>query len=152
MGMAVPKNSPYFKFLRNSVIKVQERGTHSLIRKRWIKDIEKCPVTPVRAINVEKIFTLFFILIGGAFLALTILLAETLTMRLQQKDHHYDGNKTGSATHLERMSQEIIGAQEAVNSLEIPGQDLYPDKREALVNLETLLFVIQKLDNKMFSK
>ncbi len=152
MGMAVPKNSPYYKFLRNSVIKVQERGTHSLIRKRWIKDIEKCPVTPVRAINVEKIFTVFFILIGGALLALTILLAETLTMRIQQKDHLDDGNKNGTGTNLERMYQEITGAQEKVNSLEIPGQDLYPDKREALMNLETLLFVIQKLDNKLLSK
>ncbi len=85
MSIGLPKNSPYKKFLTRLTEQIKENGVLQLTRQRWHQEVKSCPVTPVRPINLEKVFTLGFLIMGGMLLALVILAVELVLSQSRGK-------------------------------------------------------------------
>ncbi len=142
--MALPKNSPYANFLRNSISQMIESGIHQFFKKTWIPVTPKCPGSTVRAISMEKIFTLFIIVTSGFGLALIVFVIEFMV-----KPPGNTGTlteKSSNHSKLDKIVDDIMEAQTRLNKVEIPGQDLLPERRSVLSDLERLLDIISHLN------
>ncbi len=133
MSFALPKNSPYFKFLKDVINKFRENGALNSIHSRWLHRIENCPITPTRPISIEKTFTVFFIISGGAALALTLFMLEIVIGKAQKN------KKNNTNPILDELIKHIMEAIEIAHHLEAPVTHLHADKANVLVNLNDVL-------------
>ncbi len=149
MSFGLPKNSPYFKFLKRTINKIKENGALSSIHSRWMHPVEKCPATPARAISIEKIFTLFFIISGGLIMALTLFILEIMYDKITRRDSDVPQSGTpvkDTNALLDELTADIHEAMEIVRYSEVPVQDLHADKREVLMFLDDMLDFIGRID------
>ncbi len=80
--------------LWRNVYKIRENGALSIITQRWVEPIPKCPITPVRAITLKKIFTLFGVILVGLVGSCLVLFSELLWKPCSNQK--YDSTTTGS--------------------------------------------------------
>ncbi len=139
--MALPYNSPYFRFLQRSAQDIKETGTLDGIKKRYADEVRKCPPAPARPLSMEKIFTLFLFVIAGFALACLVLMLECIlgsgTRNLKAIDN-FDANVEGLRLSLE-------DAKKSVSCVDIPGQDLLPERRRILMDLDRLVDITYHL-------
>ncbi len=134
--MGMPKNSPYFKFFKHSVNQMKERGILQVMDQRWIRQIENCPVTPVRPISMEQIFTLFFVIVLGLVLTILAFLLELLSLACRSRKNVRKTDVNESL--LDDIADEIQQAELDLTNVDIPGQDILADRRKLLMDLEKL--------------
>jgi hypothetical protein len=72
MSMALPRSSPYYRYFVHTTHTMIERGILHGIKLRWIVKLPSCPQSPVSALQLNKLFTLF--LFYGVAVFISILL------------------------------------------------------------------------------
>ncbi len=108
LSIALQKSSPYYPFLRRSLQKMAEYGPLNVIKSRWNKKLPHCPSPPVSAMNIEKIFTLFLLIVLGSIVAMILLVCEII----------WQPKPTVSFNPYSQMLPPLLKAKEVLESLE----------------------------------
>ncbi|TRY78277.1 hypothetical protein TCAL_08764, partial [Tigriopus californicus] len=78
LSYALPKKSPYTKFMYYKILNLLERGKLAIFKKRWKSNLPECTPNRVVSLGFQKIFTSFLLVVLGAILAFLTFLVELM--------------------------------------------------------------------------